>query len=105
MGLAEITRMVNTPSLIFRDLTNYANLAYLMSSTLFYEIGMTDENVGFFGVNDKTVHYQQKAGESGLKDKGDLKVIAAFMAQLGFTGKTLHPVDFIKTYEYSQRIK
>jgi hypothetical protein len=106
MGLNEMWRIVSTPTLVINDVKQYIYLTDLTLRSGFYYLGGNSDNLGhFFGVEEKGVFYQSDVSDSGLKDKDDLKWFAEAAGMMGYTGKTLHPIDAIKGYEYAQRIK
>ena len=63
-------------------------------------------NVTPFFDYDKALYYQKDSGESFLKEEGDSKFVAEFLRTFtGFTGKTFNPVDAVKGFEFSQRLR
>jgi len=94
-GLNEIQRIYSNPSLIFSEVTRYIDLTGLL----------IDHTQDIFGFNDDSLYYKSKVDNSGLKDKGDSKLISKLAGLAGYTGKTFNPVDAIKSFEYSQRLK
>lgn len=96
MGLNEINRIYSNPSLIFNEITRYIDMTGLLVQHTGNIIGMS---------SDDGLYYKSQADQSGLKDKGDSKLLAKVIGSLGYTGKTFNPYDAIKSYEYSQRIK
>ena len=96
-GLQEINKIVTNPSLIFSETTQFINMGYLMALHAGELFGMD---------YDKTLYYQTDAGGGGLKDKGDSKLLQQMVQSFtGYSGKTFHPEDAIKGWQYSNRLK
>lgn len=97
-GLNEIKGVYNNPSLVFNETTRYINITKLVGEHMLNVLPLVDFN--------SDLYYSKDVDESGMKDKGDSKLIAAAIKSIiGYTGKTIHPVDAIKSYEYIQRMK
>lgn len=96
-GLQEINKIFTNPSMIFSETTQFINMGYLMAL----------QGASWIGADyDKQLYYQQDAGGGGFKDKGDSKLLQQLMASFtGYTGKTFHPEDAIKGFEYSNRLR
>ena len=97
-GAEELNRIYTNPSLIWNQVTSYISL----SKMALMHIG----NLTPFFDYDKSLYYQKDSGESFLKEEGDSKFVAEFMRTFtGFTGKTFNPVDAVKGFEFSQRLR
>jgi hypothetical protein len=97
-GINEIKSVYSNPSLVFNETTRYINLTTLIGEHMLNVLPGIDFN--------HSLYYQKDVDESGLKNKGDSKLVAAAVKSLfGYTGKTINPVDAIKSYEYMQRQK
>ena len=95
-GLDEIKRIYSNPSIMFGSVTNFM----VLGKQLFEHMGE------LLGMHFDDLYYKKKSGENMFKEEGDSKFVANFMQTfLGYTGKTFHPVDAIKGFEYSQRLK
>jgi hypothetical protein len=94
-GINEIQGVYSNPSLIFSQTTQYINITRL----LLEHVANTLPGVDF----NHDLYYQKDAGGGGLKDKGDSKAIAALAKMLGYSGRTAHPIDAIKSWEFIQR--
>lgn len=102
MGIEEIRRIYSNPSILFNTMTNYIS----MSGQLLGHIGEVSHINDLLGKSSDWLYYKKASGESMFKEKGDPKLLANIMQTfLGYTGKTFHPVDAIKGFEYSQRLK
>lgn len=96
MGLDEVKKIYSNPSILFASITNMM----VLFPQLFKQMGE------LVGMDFPSLHYEKASGESSFKEKGDSKFIANFMQTfLGYTGKTFHPIDAIRGFEYSQRLK
>jgi len=96
-GMEEVKGIYSNPSLIFTEVTRYMKITKLL--------GLHALNV-IPGVDfDSSLYYSKDVDESGFKDMGDPKVMAALMQLLGYTGGTFQPIQKIKGYEYTQRIQ
>jgi hypothetical protein len=97
-GINEIKSVYSNPSLVFNETTRYINLSTLIGEHMLNVLPFVDFN--------HDLYYSKNVDNSGLKDKGDSKLVAAAVKSLvGYTGKTFSPVDAIKSYEYIQRQK
>lgn len=97
-GAEELNRIYTNPSLIWNQVTSYISL----SKMALMHIG----NITPFFDYDKSLYYQKDSGESFLKEEGDSKFVAEFLRTFsGFTGKTFNPVDAVKGFEFSQRLR
>ena len=94
-GLDEVKRAYSNPSLIFNQTTQYINIVKGLGGHAMSLTGLVDSS---------NLYYKKDTDESGLKDKGDAKIISAMMKTfVGYSGRTFHPVDAIKSYEYMSR--
>lgn len=102
-GIQEVNRVYTNPSLIFSETTQYINIANLMAQHGLDLLPGTDFN--------SSLYYQKKASEATLfglttlKDEGDSKLFAQLASLAGYTGKTFHPDEMVKSFEYSQKLK
>ena len=97
-GAEELNRIYSNPSLLWNQVTSYISLSKM---TLMHIGNLTP----FFDY-DKSLYYQKDSGESWLKEEGDSKFVAEFIRTFtGYTGKTFNPVDAVKGFEFSQRLK
>lgn len=97
-GLNEIKGVYSNPSLIFNETSRYINLTKLIGEHMLDVLPFVDFN--------KDLYYSKDVDDSGLKDKGDSKLIAAAVKSIiGYTGRTITPTDAIKSFEYVQRMK
>jgi hypothetical protein len=99
MGLNEIKRMYSNPSLILSETTQM-----LFMTKLLIEQGVnTIPGVHYF---DNDLYYQKQVDQGGLGDEGDSKLLHELVRSfVGYSGKTFHPSDMVKSLEYGQRIK
>jgi len=99
MGLNEIKRLYSNPSLILSETTQM-----LYMSKLLLEQGVnTIPGVHYF---DNNLYYQKEVDQGGLGDEGDSKLLHELVRSfIGYSGKTFHPSDMVKSLEYGQRIK
>ena len=96
MGLDEVKRIYSNPSILFGTATNFM----LMGRQLLGHLGE------IVGIDDPSLYYKRKSGESIFKEEGDSKFIANVMQTFfGYTGKTFNPIDAIRGFEYAQRLK
>jgi len=97
-GLNEIKGVYSNPSLVFNETTRYMNLTKLIGEHMLNVLPGVDFN--------HDLYYSKDVDQSGLKDKGDSKLIsAAVKSIIGYSGRTVHPDDAIKSFEYMQRMK
>lgn len=97
-GVQEISRVYSNPSLVFSETTQYIKI----SNLLLMQAGNMIPGMDF----NSDLYYSKKVDESGFKDQGDSKLVAAFMKTfVGYTGRTFNPVDAVKSFEYTQRLK
>jgi hypothetical protein len=95
-GLNEIKGVYSNPSLIFNQTTQYIKITRLLAEHV-------ANTTPFFNFN-KDLYYSKDVDDSGLKDKGDAKILAQLAKTLvGYSGRTKHPIDAIKSWEYIQR--
>jgi hypothetical protein len=95
-GLEEIKGVYNNPSLILNQTSSYINMSKLLAEHALNVLPGVDFN--------SSLYYSKDVDESGLKDEGDSKLIAQMMKTfVGYSGKTFHPVDAIKAWEYLQK--
>ncbi len=93
-GVDEIMKIYSNPSILFGTLSNFI----VMFGHMFGHIG---EMVGVY--DGESLYYKRDSGESPLKEKGDSKLFANFMKTFfGYTGKTFHPIDAIKGFEFAE---
>lgn len=102
MGLDEIKRIYTNPSLIFSQTTNMM----VMLKQVLQHTG------GLVGISDTdSLYYSKKQSDASifgmtLKDKGDSKLFAnALQTFGGVSGKSWTPLDLLKGFQYSQRLK
>ena len=99
MGLNELKRLYSNPSLILSETTQMFYMGNLLVKQAFHSI----PGANFFQ-ND--LYYQKDTDQSGLADKGDSKLLRELIRSFtGYSGKTFHPADAVKAFEYGQRIK
>lgn len=97
-GIQEVNKVYTNPSLIFSETTQYINIANLMVQHGLDLLPGTDFN--------SSLYYKKDVDESGFKDEGDSKLVAAVMKTfVGYTGRTFNPVDAIKSFEYGQKLR
>ena len=95
-GLDEVKRIYSNPSIMFGTVTNFL----VMGKQLLGHMGE------IIGIEDDSLYYKKDSGESSFKEKGDSKFVSNFMQTfMGYTGKTFHPIDAIRGFEYSQRLR
>ena len=94
-GLNEIKRLYSNPSIAFNEVTRYIEISSLL----------VDHAQDIVGLNSDDLYYKSSVDNSGLKDKGDSKLAAKLFGAIGYTGRTFNPLDAIKSFEYSQRLK
>lgn len=95
LGLNEIKRIYSNPSIAFNEVTRYIEISSLL----------VDHAQDIVGLNSDSLYYKANVDNSGLKDKGDSKLVAKLFGAIGYTGKTFTPYDAIKSFEYSQRLR
>lgn len=99
-GLAEISRILSSPSILFTNITQFLKLTQL---AILQTLDL------FPGIDYSRNLYYQKDGDIGdgalfLKDEGESKLFAGLMKTfVGYTGKTFSPADKIKDFEFTQR--
>ena len=97
-GLNEIKSVYSNPSLVFNETTRYINITKLIGEHMLNVLPGVDFN--------SDLYYSKDVDQSGLKDKGDSKLIsAAIKSIIGYTGRIINPDDAIKSFEYMQRMK
>lgn len=90
MGMDEMVRIKNTPSLVFGHFDKYYKLMGDVIDLANYGLGRTDE---------EKIRFQQ---DPGFWDKGDLKIEAHAARIFGFTGGTIDSRALIKNYDRVQ---
>jgi len=90
MGLQELVRMKNTPSIAFGHLDKWVKLLGSGSDYL---------GVAFAGRDPSILTYQRK---SGIYDKGDSKALANLFRVFGYNGGTVSPEEAIKSFSIAQ---
>ena len=96
MGLDELKRLYSNPSIMFGTATNFL----VMGGQIF---GHMKELIGF---EQPELYYKKDVGENPFKQEGHSKLLANFMQTfLGYTAKTWNPLDGLRGFEYSQRLK
>jgi hypothetical protein len=99
-GIEEIKGIYSSPSLIFQEASHYITMGKMLSMHLLNVVPGVDFN--------SELYYKRKASEATffgmtLKDEGDSKLFAQFMKTfVGYSGKTFHPDEAIKAWEYMQ---
>ena len=96
-NLQEIKGIYTNPSLIFTQTSQLMNIGKLL----------TFQTLDLLGADySSNLYYAKDVDESGLKDEGDSKLWAQIVkTTTGYTGRTRHPIDAIKSFEYYQRGK
>jgi hypothetical protein len=95
-GLDEIKGVYSNPSLLFNETTRYIKISKLLGMHLL-------DATPFFNF-EGSLYYKKDVDQSGLKDKGDAKIVAEFMRSfVGYTGRTIHPEDALKAFENLQK--
>jgi len=99
MGLNELKRLYSNPSLILSETTQM----FYMTSLLAKQAAHAIPGSNFF---ENDLYYQKDTDQGGLGDKGDSKLLHELVRSFsGYSGKTFHPADAVKSFEYGQRIK
>jgi hypothetical protein len=92
-GLDEIVKIYSNPSIL---LGTFSNFITMFNQILLHLHELT-------GYEHPDLYYKKDSGESMFKEKGDSKLMANFMRTfVGYTGKTFHPIDAIKGFEYGE---
>lgn len=92
-GLDEIKKIYSNPSILFGTLSNFI--------IMFNQLLLHGHEL--VGGKHPDLYYKKDSGESMFKQKGDSKLFANLMKTfVGYTGKTFHPIDAIKGFEYSE---
>jgi hypothetical protein len=100
-GIEEIKGIYNNPSLALGQMSTYMSMSRLTIEHLLDVIPGVDFN--------SSLYYQRKSSEATLlgmtlRDEGDSKLFSQLMQTFaGYSGKTFHPDEAIKSWEYAQK--
>jgi hypothetical protein len=100
-GIEEIKGIYNNPSLALGQVGTYMNMSRLTIEHLLDVIPGVDFN--------SSLYYQRKSSDATLlgmtlRDEGDSKLFSQLMQTFaGYSGKTFHPDEAIKSWEYAQK--